>query len=80
MGITYGIIRETHEADENKRRSYGIAAYADVEVNGTGCILYSACDLSDDVTSLETLVKRLNNENASEAHFEEIVEDYLATR
>ena len=78
MGITYGIIQETHEADVSKRKSYGIAAYSDVEVNGTGCILYSACDLSDEKETLELLVERLNREQISEEHFAEIIEDYLA--
>ena len=79
MDVTYGIIRETHEADENKRESYGIAAYSDVEHNGTACILYAAQDLTSESETLEALVARLNREGASKEQFDEIVEDFLAT-
>ena len=79
MDVTYGIIQEKHEADENKRKSYGIAAYSDIKQNGTACILYAAQDLSCDRKSLEPLVERLNREGASKEHFDEIVEDFLAT-
>ncbi len=78
MSITYGIIRETHEIGDHKRDAYGIAAYSDVEVNGTGCVLYAARDLSNERASLEELVERLNRAEASELHFGDLINDYLA--
>lgn len=78
MGLTYGIIRETHEVSGNTRESYGIAAYFNTETDGSACVLYAARDLSRERAPLEALVERLNRECASELHFEELIEDFLS--
>lgn len=78
MSITYGIITETYEVGEQTRTSYGIAAYSNVEQSGTACVLYAARDLSPSREVLDILVEKLNRIGASELHFEDLVNDYLA--
>ena len=78
MEITYGIITECHETGKSKRISYGVAAYSNVEENGSACVLYAARDISDSRTAMEMLAERLNREEASVLHFEELITDYLA--
>jgi hypothetical protein len=79
MSITYGIINESHEIEGEHRTSYGIAAYSDVEVNGSACILCTKSDLSCERAPLEEFVSRLNGEQVSVTQLEERIEEYLAT-
>ena len=78
MSITYGIVTETYEMGDQKRTSYGIAAYSDIEPSGTACVLYAARDLSSEREVLDILVDKLNRSEASEIHFEDFINDYLA--
>jgi hypothetical protein len=80
MSITYGIINESHEIEGGNRTSYGIAAYSDVEVSGSACILCTKSDLSCERDSLEEFVSLLNREQASIALFEKRIEEYLEDR
>ena len=80
MSITYGIINESHEIEGGYRTSYGIAAYSDVQVNGSACVLCTKSDLSCERNSLEALVNRLNDEETPIEKIEERIEEYLADR
>lgn len=79
MTITYGMITETYEGEEGERRvSYGMAAYADAEKNGTTSIVASAADISGNRERVSVLVKLCNEGQLSLCHFADVIEDFLA--
>jgi len=77
MAIRYGMIEEVYEVGNCKRVAYGIAAYADAEEEGSACILHAVRDLSSSRASVEALSERLNREEASIHHLDDIVADFL---
>ena len=76
--ITYGIVEENYALRGVSRVSYGIAAYADVEQDGTATILAAVSDITSDRKKLEELVYRCNQAQLSVLHLSDVVEDFLA--
>ena len=76
--ITYGISKEIYSLGGNIRESYGIVAYANTELDGTATIIASVKDITSDKKRLQNLVDKCNELNLSLAHFNDIVEDFLA--
>lgn len=80
MKITYGVVKETYEVEGYRRTSYGIAAFSDVELQGASCILFAARDLSVNRQPIDALVLKINQSQLSEIHYEDIVNDFLASK
>ena len=76
--VTYGIVKERYALRGTSRISYGIAAYADVDSDGTATVLVSVNDITSDKKKLEKLVFYCNQLGLSELHLKDVVEDFLA--
>ena len=48
MNVTYGVTEEIYSLGTSSRTSYGIAAYADSEEDGTATIVASIHDVTAD--------------------------------
>lgn len=75
--ITYGVVQELYSLNGNERISYGIAAYSDVENNGTATIVASVNDITDEKTKLENLVHNCNHLSLPLENLHDVVEDFL---
>ena len=78
MNVTYGVTEEIYSLGAASRVSYGIAAYADAEEDGTATILASVHDVTDDKHVLDELVSLCNLLELSIVHLMDVVEDFLA--
>ena len=61
MNITYGVTEEIYSLGHSYRTSYGIAAYADSEVDGTAIIVASVHNITSDRSALAELVTLLQS-------------------
>lgn len=77
MSITYGVTEEIYSLGHSSRTSYGIAAYADSEVDGTATIVASVHDITADKNTLAELVFLCNRLELSTIHLNDVVEDFL---
>ena len=78
MTITYGITEEHYSLGEDSRTSYGIAAYADADTDGTAMIVASVHDITSDKQKLTELVLKCNRMELSVIHLYDVVEDFLS--
>lgn len=78
MSITYGITEEIYSLGTDRRVSYGIAAYANAEEDGTATIVASVHDITADRQSLSELVLSCNRSELSVVHLDDVIEDFLA--
>jgi len=78
MTVVYGIIEETYVLGEKSRVSYGIAAYANAEVDETVTIIESIRDISSNKQKLLELVERCNRSGLSIEHFHDVIDDFIA--
>ena len=78
MNVTYGVAKEIYSLGNSSRTSYGIAAYADAEEDGTATIVASVHDVTSDKQALDELVSLCNRLELSTVHLMDIVEDFLA--
>lgn len=58
--------------------TYGIAAYAHAETDGTAVITAAVHDITDEKEKLADFVKTCNCLNLSALHLHDAVEDFLA--
>ena len=79
MNVTYGVTEEIYSLGTSSRTSYGIAAYADSEEDGTATIVASIHDVTADKQSLSELVGLCNRLELSTIHLNDVVEDFLAS-
>ncbi|MBO5111332.1 MAG: hypothetical protein J6D21_11535 [Clostridia bacterium] len=77
MNITYGMTEEVYALGTERRVSYGIAAYADAEEDGTATIVASVHDVTADKQALVELVELCNRLELSLIHLNDVVEDFL---
>lgn len=77
--ITYEMIEETYSFEGNVRCSYGIAAYANADTDGTATIVASVHDITADRQALAELVSLCNRLEISLLHLDNIIEDFLAS-
>lgn len=77
MTVTYGITEEVYALGCDRRVSYGIAAYADAELDGTATIVVSVHDITSDKDKLSELVQACNRLRLSTLHLADVVEDFL---
>lgn len=75
--VTYGILEERHTLSGISRISYGIAAYANAQEDGTATVLASIGDITSDKQKLEELVFYCNRLKLSVIHLSDVVEDFL---
>ena len=76
--VTYGVTEEIYSLGRSSRTSYGIAAYADSEMDGTAAIVASVHDVTSDKQALGELVSLCNRLELSIVHLMDVVEDFLA--
>ena len=76
--VMYGIIEETYALGDAARTSYGIAAYAHVETDGTAVVVERIGDITSDREKLSAFVESCNCLDLSVIHLREAVEDFLA--
>ncbi len=79
MSITYGLIKEEYRFEEYTRVSYGIAAYANTEINETATIVASVHDVTSNKQALEELVLLCNSMALSLVHLNCVIDDFLAS-
>lgn len=79
MNITYGITEETYSLGNTTRVSYGIAAYADADEDGTATIVASVRDITANRQALAELVSLCNSLELSTIHLMDVVEDFLSS-
>lgn len=79
MNVTYGVTEEIYFLGTSSRTSYGIAAYAASEVDGTATIIASVHDITADKQSLSELVDLCNRLELSTIHLNDVVVDFLAS-
>lgn len=79
MNITYGLTEELYTLGTDIRIAYGIAAYSDANEDGIATIVASVHDVAADKQSLADLVLWCNRLKLSLIHFNDIVEDFLAS-
>ena len=77
-GVTYGITEEAYAVGDTVRISYGIAAYAHAQTDGTATITAAIHDITDDKEKLESFVEICNRLQLSTLHLSDAVEDFLA--
>lgn len=75
--VTYGMTEEVYASGIEKRISYGIAAYADAEEDGTATIVAAVHDVTADRQALSGLVELCNRLELSLIHLNDVVEDFL---
>ena len=78
MNITYGLVEEKYFVGVDVRVSYGVAAFADADVDGSATIVLSIHDISSDREILSKLVSLCNRMKLSIHHFNDIIEYFLA--
>ena len=76
--VTYGATEEKFYLGARERTSYGIAAYADSETDGTATVLAHVSDITCDKAKINELVELCNSYELSILHLNDIVEDFLA--
>ena len=76
--ITYGIIEEKYIFNNMSRTAYGIAAFEDLESNGTASIVVQLHDITDNKEQLLELVQSCNCLELSTIHLHDVVEDFLS--
>ena len=77
MNVTYGMTEEVYSLGAERRVSYGIAAYADAEEDGTATIVAAVHDITADRQALSELVALCNCLGLSLLHLNDVVEDFL---
>ena len=78
MNVTYGITKEIYSLGDSSRISYGIAAYANSEEDGTSTIVASIHDITANEQAILELVQQCNRLELSTIHLNDVIEDFLA--
>ena len=76
--IKYGITEEKYSLKDSSRVSYGIAAYAAADDDGTASVVAYVHDITQDKQKLSELVDLCNRLELSVCHLLEVAEDFLA--
>lgn len=76
--ITYGLTEEHYSLHRRTRISYGIAVYADADIDGSTTIVARVCDITSDKIKLLNLVNKCNCMKLSLLHLDDVIEDFLA--
>lgn len=79
LNVTYGITEEIYSLGAFSRTSYGIAAYAYANQDGTATIVASVHDITANKEALLELVSMCNRLELSTIHLNDVVEDFLAS-
>ena len=75
--VNYGIIEERYILNNQSRTAYGIAAYADSEIDGTATVVSSVHDISSDLCEVTALADICNRLRIPPFCLRDVVEDYL---
>ncbi len=77
MSTVFGVIKQEYILGNEKRISYGIAAYADPENAGTACIIHSVPDICDDYEKICNFAELCNKAEMSVLHLDDVINDFL---
>lgn len=75
--ITYGILEEVFVIGNERRVSYGIAAYSHAESDGTATVIDSVNDVSTDRSFVSELVSFCNQLSLSTCHLANVINDFI---
>ena len=78
MTVTYGVIEEIYTLNEDRRLSYGLAAYADADQNGTSAVVASVHGITSDKERLLEQIEQYNLSRLSLIHLDDVIADFLA--
>ena len=78
MNTTYGVVTEIYGLEGETRLSYGIAAYANADEDGTATIVASVRDISSNEAQVKAFVGRCNAEHLPVCRFQNKVDEFLA--
>ena len=78
IGVRYVVVEERYLLDEEVRTSYGIAALANAEDEGSATVVEHISDVTKDRERLTEFVDDCNRLQLSTVHFGDVVEDFLA--
>lgn len=76
--IKYGMIEEIYFLDDIRRKTYGIAAYANSEKDGTATVIAAINDICHDRSKLAEFVESCNRLELSLEHLYDAVDDFVA--
>lgn len=77
MTVTYGVIRESFILNTAERTAYGIAAYADAELDGSATVIARIGDVTHDESKGYELAELCNRLELSPMHLYDVVEDFI---
>jgi hypothetical protein len=77
INVTYGITEEIYSLGNTSRTSYGIAAYADTNMDHTATIVVAIHDITPDRHAIAELVSLCNCLELSTLHLLDVVEDFI---
>ena len=75
--VTYGISEEFYALNNDRRVSYGIVVYANVDEDGTATIIDSVRDISSDRERIAFLVDECNRFELLPIHLRDVIEDFI---
>ncbi len=75
--VKYGTVEEVYTVNGVSRTSYGIAAYADPDIDGTATVVASVRDITSDRAKIDNLVDLCNENELSILHLYDVVENIL---
>lgn len=78
INVIYGVTEEFYCCGVSFRTSYGIAAYADANEDGTTTAVAAVHDITADKQTLSELVSQCNRLELSLIHLDDVIEDFLA--
>ena len=77
INVTYKITEGTHGSEDGVSKSYGIAVFANIDMNETTSVLASIQDITTDRDALDELVNLCNSMELSPLHIRDVIEDFL---
>ncbi len=75
--VVYGIIKQEYILGGSSRSSYGIAAYANADEEGTACVIYSVSDICCNYDKINDFVNLCNKMQLSVLHLDDAVVDFF---
>ncbi len=76
MNNKYGVVKQEYELGEERRVSYGIAAYEESE-EGNKKIVCTVSDVCEDYDKISAFINLCNEQELSVIHIEDVINDFL---
>ena len=75
--ITYGVREEIYCLGDARRVAFGIAVYANAEIDGVATVVRSVGDVSGNKNEILELVRLCNECELDPMHLMDVVEDFI---